>query len=42
MTVTLVLALSNFDATFVVECDTSDFGIGAIFLQDDKYVAYFS
>jgi hypothetical protein len=35
MCATLVLALANFTETFVLECDTSEKGIGVIIMQYD-------
>jgi len=37
-----VLRLPNFSQTFTVECDASSEGIGAILLQSDHPIAYFS
>ncbi|XP_058008100.1 uncharacterized protein LOC131182808 [Hevea brasiliensis] len=42
LTSTPILVLPNFDLLFVIECDASDTGIGAVLLQNNKPVAFFS
>ena len=37
-----ILALPNFTRPFVVECDASTYGFGAVLLQDKHPIAYFS
>jgi hypothetical protein len=39
---TPILVLSDFKKTFQVRCDTSGVAIGAVLIQDNKFVAYFS
>jgi hypothetical protein len=37
-----ILVLPDFNKKFQVRCDTSGFAIGAVLIQDDKSIAYFS
>lgn len=42
MTTVPVLALPNFNATFVIESDAPGVGLGAVLMQNQKPLAYFS
>jgi hypothetical protein len=41
MTQALNLSLSDFSETFVVECDASSLGVGAVLMQEQLPIAYF-
>lgn len=42
LTTVSVLMLPNFSKTFIVDCDASSDGVGAIFLLDEHLVVYCS
>ncbi|GJX95246.1 ty3-gypsy retrotransposon protein [Tanacetum coccineum] len=42
LSTTPILSLPNFKQEFVVEADASDYGIGAVLLQHNRLISYFS
>lgn len=42
MTQALVLALPNFSKPFIIECGASGVGVGAVFMQDYRLIAFLS
>lgn len=42
MKIGMILALLNFSMLFVVKCDVSGFGLGAVLMQEGRLIAYFS
>ena len=40
MSSTPVLATPNFSKPFMIECDTSGYGLGAVLMQDEHQIAF--